>query len=174
LADSRYGINTFVQQYQPTGNPITSIALWPAATVNGISYPVGDSGYFGGAGVAGALSTPNSVANTWFIGYLGINDAATVNSGLNNLEFDGHPYTAGTVDRGEYTFWGYEHFLYRGPSLPSPLAGIGLTVATHLQNQILTHDASVSGILINSNVQQFHRDSDGGGLIRGGTPPNTP
>jgi len=78
LADSGYGVHVAVQQYQPTGNPITSIALWPATTVDGIAYPVGDPGFSGGGALAAALLETNNVANTEFIGYLGLNDASVI------------------------------------------------------------------------------------------------
>jgi len=178
LADSGYGVHVTVQQYQPTGNPITSIALWPATTVDGIAYPVGDPGFSGGGALAAALLETNSVANTEFIGYLGLNDASTVGTS-HWVQFDGKPITALTVpdihsavENGQYTFWGYEHFLYRGSTLSNPLAGSALTVALQLEGQILNHDANVSGVLI--SAMKFHRNSDGGIITTPGTPPNVP
>jgi hypothetical protein len=68
----------------------------------------------------------------------------------------------------------YEHFLYRGSNFPvsQQLTGTALTVATKIQNQILNTDAGVSGILI--SAMHFHRNSDGGTILSGGTPPNVP
>jgi hypothetical protein len=182
LADTGYGIHNTVQQYKPspaTGT-ITSIALWPATTVDGISYPLGDPGFSGGGAVASALLQTNGVANAEYIGYLGINDATTVGT-ANWLKFDGKPTTtltaaniASGVENNGYSFWGYEHFLYRGSNFPvsQQLTGTALTVATRIQNQILNTDAGVSGIPI--SAMHWHRNSDGGTILSGGTPPNVP
>jgi hypothetical protein len=182
LADTGYGIHNVVKQYKPspaTGT-ITSIALWPATTVDGISYPLGDPGFSGGGAVAAALLQPNGVAHAEYIGYLGINDATTVGT-AHWLKFDGKPTTtlsaasvASGVENNGYSFWGYEHFLYRGANFPvsEQLTGTALTVATRIQNQILNTDAGVSGIPI--SAMHFHRNSDGGTILSGGTPPNVP
>jgi hypothetical protein len=182
LADTGYGIHNVVKQYKPspaTGT-ITSIALWPATTVDGISYPLGDPGFSGGGALASALLQTNGVANAEYIGYLGINDATTVGT-ANWLKFDGKPTTAlsaaniaSGVENNGYSFWGYEHFLYRGANFPASqqLTGTALTVATRIQNQILNTDAGVSGIPI--SAMHWHRNSDGGAILSGGTPPNVP
>jgi len=47
-----------------------------------------------------------------------------------------------------------------------------LTVALQLESQVLNTDASVSGVLI--SAMKFHRNSDGGTILSGGTPPNVP
>jgi hypothetical protein len=83
---------TSVKQYQPspsTGS-ITKIVLWPAETVDGIPYPVGDPGFSGGGALASALLQTNGVANNEYIGYLGINDATTVGT-AHWLTFNGTP-----------------------------------------------------------------------------------
>ena len=77
------------------------------------------------------------------IGYFGTSDAASVNGGNNNLTYNGVAYSATAVQEGQYTFWSYEHLMYR-PSL----AGTQKTVADQLAQQILTADATVAGILI--------------------------
>jgi hypothetical protein len=175
----------FVRQYQPTFvgyDTIGSIALWPATAIDGINYPAGDPGFSGDGALAYALSRTNGVANTEYIGYLGINDATNVGTS-NWLKFDGMPPflfhltatgIASAIQIDEYPFWGYEHFLFRGANFPvsEQLTGNALTVATRIQNQILNRDASVSGMLISS--MHFHRNSDGGVILRGGTPPNVP
>jgi hypothetical protein len=175
LADTGYGIHTAVKQYQPSPSTgtITKIVLWPAETVDGIAYPLGDPGFSGGGSVASALLQPNGVANNEYIGYLGINDATTVGT-AHWLTFNKQPTTAlnaadvaAAVENGQYTFWGYEHFMYRGSNFPvsEQLTGTALTVATRIQNQILNTDASISGIL--KKNMKVHRTSDGGAILPG-------
>jgi hypothetical protein len=175
---------TSVKQYQPspsTGS-ITKIVLWPAETVDGIPYPVGDPGFSGGGALASALLQTNGVANNEYIGYLGINDATTVGT-AHWLTFNGTPKPplpltaagiASGVENNGYSYWGYEHFLYRGSNFPvsEQLTGTALTVATRIQNQILNTDAIQSSIPISS--MKFHRNSDGGAILPGGAPPNVP
>jgi len=150
---------------------------WPATVVDGIGYPAGDSGFFGDGELASALLRTNAVANTEYIGYLGINDATTVGSSY-WLRFNGMPFTtltaaniASAVENYQYTFWGYEHFLYRGPTLTHPLAGAALTVSQQFENQLLNSDANVSGISLFS--MRATRSGDGGPITIGGyLPPN--
>jgi hypothetical protein len=174
---------TPLNQYQPSplfGPTNTSITPWPATKVDGIAYPTGDSGFSGGGALAYALSQTNGVANTEYIGYLGINDATTVGT-TNWLTFNSQPTTtlnafgvAYAVRNNIYSFWGYEHFLYREGNFPvnQRLLGTALTVATNIQNQLYNLDASVSGITI--SAMSCHRNSDGGLVLSGGTPPNGP
>jgi len=153
-AESGFGVFSSPLQYQPTvsSGAIASIAPWPAATVLGISYPVGHSGFSGGGALATNLNTP--VAATArdatggkfaLVAYFGVNDAKNVNGGANNLTYNGVPYSVANVQEGLYTFWGYEHLTYR-----STLSGNAKTVADQLANQIKTADASVSGVLLST------------------------
>jgi len=102
----------------------------------------------------------------WFIAYLGLNDAKTALTGANpnfTLSFNGTGLTnsggvfsdLSPVEKGKYTFWGYEHFLY----LPA-LTGDQLNVAQLIETEILTSTAPVSGVLVADMT--VHRDSDGG------------
>ncbi len=172
FACSGFGIQKNPQQYQPTlngGGQVNGANLWPAVTVDGINYPVGDSGFSSGGTLATTLNTPKATGfGTWFIGYLGLNDAASVTTGI-QLNFNGVAYsTAGVTGPSSptnplYTFWGYEHFDYR-----KTLAGNQKTVALQIANTILTTDASVSGILL--SAMQVSRDKDGGTIENGGLP----
>jgi hypothetical protein len=152
------------QQYQfaASGTP----TLWAApVTVDGFTYNnAGHSGFSSGGTLASTLNTATTVP---YVAYLGINDAANVNSGKNGLTFNTKAYSVANVQSGAYTFWGYEHFLY----LPT-LTGTPLTVALQLETQVATN-ASVSGVPINS-LLKFHRDGDGQPLKTPGTPPNVP
>ena len=190
LADTGYGITTDVQQYQPlfngatsptnppppeTGN-ITGAALWPATPpVDSINSPTGDSGYNSGSLVGGAIALTSNYTN-WFIAYLGLNDALTGLANTKNfvLEFNGGSLTesggvwdVSGVEGGIYKFWGYEHFLHL-----TSLSTSKLDVAKLIQNEILNTTAPISGVAI-SNMT-VHRNSDGGKILSGGTPPNHP
>ena len=151
------------QQYQfaASGTP----ALWAApVTVDGFTYPnAGHSGFSGGAALATALNTASTVP---YVGYLGLNDAANVNSGKNGLEFNSHAYSAANTESGAYTFWGYEHVLFL-----STLSGTPLSVVQQLET-FIESNASVSGVAISS--MKVHRNGDGTGILSGGTPPNSP
>jgi hypothetical protein len=97
---------------------------------------------------------------TGFVGYLGVNDAASVNGGHNNLQWNGVFYTPAAVTKGQYNFWGYEHLLYQ-----TSFTGAGRTVADALAQRILNFDAAISGVII--EPMAFHRNSDGGPLLPG-------
>jgi hypothetical protein len=189
LSDTAYGITKDVLQYQPLyngatspANPpptpsgtITGAALWPATPpVDSINSPTGDSGYNSGSLVGAAIAQTSSYTN-WFIAYVGLNDGLTALGNTKNfvLKFNGGSLTetggvwnVSGVENGSYTFWGYEHFLYKSLSTQS------LAVAKLIQNDILNTTASVSGVPISSMT--VHRNSDGGAIQSGGTPPNKP
>jgi hypothetical protein len=162
-----YGITKDVLQYQPLyngatspANPpptpsgtITGAALWPATPpVDSINSPTGDSGYNSGSLVGAAIAQTSSYTN-WFIAYVGLNDGLTALGNTKNfvLKFNGGSLTetggvwnVSGVENGSYTFWGYEHFLYKSLSTQS------LAVAKLIQNDILNTTASVSGVPISS------------------------
>jgi hypothetical protein len=152
------------QQYQfaASGTP----TLWPApVTVDGFTYNnAGHSGFSSGGTLATTLNQASTVP---FVAYLGINDAANVNSGKNGLTFNSNAYSVANVDTGKYSFWGYEHLLF----LPT-LSGTPLSIAQQLET-LVAANATVSGVQINSNLK-WHRNGDGQPLLSGGTPPNSP
>ncbi len=82
--------------------------------------------------------------------YLGVSDAATViaaSPAAVPLLWNGTDFSVTAVQEGRYTFWGYEHLMYRS-SLGNGTTGgpaIKLTFATNLKNQILgTAQASLA------------------------------
>jgi len=154
FAEPAFGIFASPIQYQPTiaSGEITSIAAWPAATVLGISYTTGHSGFSSGGTMATNLNTPVAAtavdafkAKFALIAYFGVNDANGVNTGKNNLTYNGVAYSADAVREGAYSFWGYEHLMYR-----STLAGNSKTVADQIAAQIKNTDAAVSGVLLST------------------------
>jgi hypothetical protein len=189
LADTGYGIAKDVFQYQPLYNgattptsppptpsgSITGAALWPATPpVDSVNSPTGDSGYNSGGLVAASIAQTSAYTN-WFIAYLGLNDGLTALADAKNfvLKFNGGSLTetggvwdVSGVESGTYLFWGYEHFLYLS------LSGNGLNVAKLIRDEILNTTAPVSGVAISSMT--VHRNSDGGKVLSGGTPPNKP
>jgi len=87
------------------------------------------------------------------VGYLGVNDAAKlVSNGGVTLTYSGVSYSLAAVQQGGYTFWGYEHLMYK-----ASLSGTPLSFATSLRNQLLSTDGSP--LLSSMNVV---RGSDGG------------
>jgi len=154
FAECGFGIFGSPIQYEPTvaSGAITAIAPYHAQTILGISYPTGHSGYSSGGTLATTLNTAvASAARDAFSGkfaliaFFGVNDANGVNGGNNNLTYNGVAYSADNVREGRYTYWGYEHLMYR-----STLTGNAKTVADQLANQIKNTDASVSGVLLST------------------------
>jgi hypothetical protein len=103
-AESGFGIFSSPEQYQLTitGTPgpsgtVTGYQPYPAATVDGISYPAGHSGYTTFSSEAAAMNTPNSLAATggWVVSYSDIVDAITVNPGV--VASGSATVTSGTV-----------------------------------------------------------------------------
>ncbi len=180
FAESGYGIFTPPIQFQPTltSGTITSVSTTPAAAILGTSYPIGHSGYSSSSNVIAALNAPGSltapiydttsgsvasgsatlVANGGvFLSYLAVSDAATVNSGSNNLSYNGVPYSVAAVQQGQYSFWSYGHFEYR-----NSLSGNALSVTTQLKTRIHNYDATV---LVSSLA--VGRTVDGGAVTSG-------
>jgi hypothetical protein len=153
-AETGFGIFGSPIQYQATitSGAITAIAPYQAQTILGIPYSAGHSGYSSGGTLATTLNTPVSAtavdsfkAKFALFAYFGVNDANGVNGGKNNLTYNGVPYSVAAVAEGLYTFWGYEHVMYR-----SSLTGNAKTVADQLANQIKNTDAAVSGVLLSA------------------------
>jgi hypothetical protein len=78
------------------------------------------------------------------------------------MSYNGTAYSPTAVQEGQYTFWGYEHLMYR-----QNYSGNAKTVTDLLSAMILNQDAAVipsgsvaPGILLSSmHVQRF---TDGG------------
>jgi len=176
FAESGFGVFTLPIQFQVDlngGGSVTNLEYYPTETINGTFYDLGQGGYSSGGNVATALNAPGSQnvvnsgigvsAGCWLIGYLGINDAANVNGGNNNLTYNGVAYSANGVAEGTYTFWTYEHLMYR----TSLADGGGLfpkTIADQLASQIKNTDAVQSGLLLGS--MKVSRTVEGGVITR--------
>ena len=182
FAETGVGASTVVNQSYPlnsssqvVGNsisgvqsvgPITSTEIVPVSTVNGSTIAAGNGGYSSGGNLAFALGATDSIANTYFVTYLGTSDALTAEN-LNSkapvavaareLTFNGIPFSNTAIEEGQYTFWGYEHL----DNLTSASTTVKSFV-TSLKNQLNSGDdeASANGITI--SAMNVARTSDGG------------
>lgn len=154
FAECGFGIFGSPIQFEATaaGGAITGIAPYRAQSILGIPYSTGHSGYSSGGTLATTLNTPVAAAardssNGKFalVAYFGRSDANGVNGGANNLTYNGVALSDANIQEGKYTFWGYEHLMYR-----STLTGNAKTAADQLANQIKNTDASVSGVLLST------------------------
>jgi hypothetical protein len=182
FAETGVGPFSTVQQYYPldngtiiksgTGTTITGQELVPVDTVNGITYPVGNSGYNGGGDLAAALKATGSATatnvNGFYVAYLGLSDAYTAESGgATDLAYNGVTYSTNAVQEGHYTFWGYEHLDYTtGYSNP------GKAVANLIANKLYYQDADIipsTGNPVAAGIRTIYmnveRSTDGGAIF---------
>jgi hypothetical protein len=164
MAESGLGAQAVVKQYEPFKGGTRALTccgaldappyhLWPAGSVNGVPYGIGDGGYSSGGDLANAISNTTS-GNTAYLTYLGIGDATTaIGNGAHALNYNGVPYSQTNVQEGRYTFWGYEHLYYRDDILTARK-----TVADKLALQIFNTDAPAP----HYNDMQVSRKTDGG------------
>jgi hypothetical protein len=160
-----------------TGTGLTSFKLWPTNWgIGGESSlawaSTGHSGYNGGGDVAAILNTPNPVvyssfssvpgsaqpsgvnssSQLYFVGYLGVTDAAKVTNGR-ALTYNGVAYSTAAVIDGQYGFWGYEHLYYLTSATGSQVAiGSNQTAADALADTIfgLTSSQLSAGVNFSS------------------------
>ena len=173
------------------GGTATSQQLWPAETVSGIYSPLGNGGYNSGPGLASVLTAalgvnaykcqyldedtgtvqflyPDATAG-YYIGYLPLNDGNTGVTGtgvpLANrgvpLSYNGVPLTTANLCNGKYTAWLYSRMDRR----QSGLAGLPLTFANSLRDQIRNSDAVAGGNLKNDAGFFVMRSTDGGLVV---------
>ena len=168
FAEPGFGPQSTPTQYQPTigtgtlSGVITALNPWPANTVNGFSYPIGHSGYSSGGTLAGDLSKKVIPSlNTFLIGYLGRPDAATaVAGGGVALSYNGVTDTDTAVQQGQYTFWSYEHLLYK-----PTFSGVAKDAADALAKQIHDTDSAVAGEVL--STMAVGRQVEGGPVTFG-------
>ena len=159
---------TAIQQYYPTdidGNIIApgdvttkigGVTLVPLSKVNNISYAVGASGYASGGNLAKAFTNPldASFKNSLFVTYLSVGDAKTALAGnAQEMTYNGVVYSPEAVKEGTYTFWAYEHLLYKSTIQNATVSSALKATATKIATQIAKSDAAVSGLVYDSS---FH------------------
>jgi len=172
------------------GGTVTSQALWPAETISNIFSPIGNGGFSSGALVAQNLTVtlgsdaykgkyfdedsqsyqflyPNATAG-YYIGYATPGDTANGLLGGNGvvpvanrgvaLKYNGVDLTNANIQNGRYTAWLYNRIL----KPQSGLAGLQLTFANALRDQIKNTDAPSGGGLFNDASFKVQRFTDGG------------
>jgi hypothetical protein len=164
LAETGIGASSTIQQYlpvAPSGN-MTSLALYPAATINGVPVPEGESGESSGSGLASLMGNLGPVAGIspsgnagMLVGYLSSGDAATITGGVRCL-YNGVAYSTANIQEGKYTLWGYEYCFYR-PDISTSGSPNKKSFADALATRIYTTDAS-----IRIPTMQVGRSVDGG------------
>jgi hypothetical protein len=181
FAESGIGVFSVVKQYKPTldatdNTIVASQQLYPVQTINGVStqFP-GNSGESSGGSLRAfmnkTLSTeaynPGGAGTAtagFYVTYLGAADAATVLASATKpavaLRWHGIDFSTTAVQEGQYTFWGYEHLMYRNGT-----AGAKLTFATNLKNQILGTSAATLAPNVKFSDMKVSRAADGGLVV---------
>ncbi|MES2569593.1 MAG: hypothetical protein V4710_06010 [Verrucomicrobiota bacterium] len=154
FAESGVGAGSTVRQWKPTvsAGAVTSQALYPVEVINGQStnFP-GNSGEASGSVLRNNLTAtiPPSVYNTpamggratttgaFYVSYLGTGDAASVAANTTELKYNGVQFSETAVQQGQYTFWGYQHVMFRAAAESTVRI-----VATDLKAQILSATVS--------------------------------
>lgn len=167
VAETGIGVASALFQYKPahTGTKTSSQVPWPHDTLLGIPYDDGNGGFNSGGSLADEMRFQTTGADTiggYYITYLSVGDAARATStgtaGAGNakeLTYNGVAYSETAVREGQYTFWGYEHLMYRN-DLDQAIKNIANTLATRIESQ----DAGLSGIFL--NTMKVSRQTDGG------------
>jgi len=188
FADGLYGLTNVVKQYHPTvsGGAVTSQSLYPVETIYGLlgTGSVGNSGEASGGNLRAFLQAtlPTSgltgqnagCTGAYYITYLGIGDASSVEGSSTNLTgaveltYGGVQYSNTAIQQGQYSFWSYEHVLDRGDLAPAGGAA-GTEAATDIETTMVSTiqgwnstnaNISGSGLQDDSNMK-VKRSGDG-------------
>jgi len=111
LAETGYGINTTINQYYNgvrtgTFGSYSRGANQSTWTSFGLGQDNDGDGWTSGGSVNGDLINP--LITTPGIAYIGYSDAVSP-AGATIFKYNGYALTAGNVQSGNYTLWGYEH-----------------------------------------------------------------
>jgi hypothetical protein len=117
-------------------------------------------GYSSGSGIAGNLKSTCGSA----IGYLGLSDAVTVNSGNNVIRYNGYLPFNGSINtpdfkpvrEGLYSYWCYEH-LYERTTAPANVNTYRNALAVEIDNDVATSTSAVQ-----TSTMRVSRNADGG------------
>jgi hypothetical protein len=172
LIETLYGVGKVVNQYavSPTYNAGVLVTASSATPINDAAIAsIGNDGFDSGKGVAQTLlmTAGGGALTTIPIGYLGLNDAITVQAlaaggtnapaGGQYLTLNGVLYSDQAIAVGQYDFWGHEHILTGAGT-----SATGNTVATKLAAQIPAQTTGgILGIQYNIGVTMF-ADRPGG------------
>jgi hypothetical protein len=175
LGDSAYGAHRAVQQYS-IGYGIEETPHQNALILTN----EGNNGYESGGDVAKALGIlgscqqpdPFNGGNGWFaVGYVGPSDALNASGNFGGaptncwMTVDGIPSNNGTIENGQWWYWGHEHLLGK-----QNISGTPLTVGNVLFNAAVktlqlqnfganpgAHDPAIQNSLMN-----VHKNGDTG------------
>lgn len=184
FAEAGLGLSaqTSVVQYLPSPDvssapqTVTGQVPWTAEDVAGIHFSEGNSGFDSGSKLANALrSTIDPSVNNgnaaYYVSYVGLGDASTAYSsgtGAKYLAWNGVDLTngAGVVDlnkirNGQYTFWSYEHFIYRN-DLDTAKKSIADAIAAQIKI------TTASNVIKDDVSMKVSRDVDGGTVVPNG------
>ena len=157
FAENGVGAASVVKQWKPTiaAGVVTDQVLYPVELINGLSTQfAGNSGEASGSTLRGNLTAtiPAAIYNTpakggkatatgaYYVSYLGVSDANSVAASTTSLRWNGVDFSELAVQQGQYTFWSYEHVLYRADSVGTTAE----TVATDLIAQLTAPAAALS------------------------------
>ncbi len=183
LAESGYGVASFVKQYKPTtaSGAITALTLYPTETINGISTVVdGNSGENSGstlrayftntltaAGFTGGVLPNGEAGPSFIVGYLGTGDFNSVSgTGAVALGWNGVPVSQAAIMNGAYTFWGTERLMNRSDLGNGTTGGpaVKLTFATTLTTNILAATSATLSPNVALADMLVDRAGDGGDI----------
>ena len=156
-AEVGLGPQASVKHYEPldsSNNLVKTVGVnidhfvpWPASVINGIPVAVFNGGYSSGGDLSKMMAN-FSPANFTVVSYASVNDADANSfpNGAVELSYNGvllgntggNYNNAAVLTEGKYTFWCYEHVMYRNGT---PAAVVN--VADTLANQIKTVNAPV-------------------------------
>jgi hypothetical protein len=157
FAEAGVGVNAEVVQYQPSisSGAVTAHVPWPETVVNGITFRTGNGGYSSGGSLVTTMQATTAALSGYYVSYMGLSDATSAinnGTGAKELTYNGVLYSLDNVKNGLYTFWCYEHLMYK-----SSLTGVKKTVADTLATQIETVDAPIK-----LSDMRVSREADGG------------
>ena len=174
FAENGVGAATVVKQWKPTiaAGVVTDQVLYPVELINGLSTQfAGNSGEASGSTLRGNLTAtiPAAIYQTpakggkatatgaYYVSYLGVSDANSVAASTTALRWNGVDFSELAVQQGQYTFWSYEHVLYRADSLGTTAETVALDLIAKL-----TDVATVLSPNVKLSDMQVSRGTDGG------------
>ncbi len=133
------GTNSVASGLHPNVDEVDRYDIYPTQTINGITYPEGQGGEASGSTLANLMRLAATADTGYAVTYSSTGDANTaIAGGAKELTWNGVTYSTTALYEGQYTFWGYEHLMYR-PSIPAAKK----SVADALANRIKTTDATI-------------------------------
>jgi hypothetical protein len=141
FAETGIGNTTTVRQYDTALESGGVPQVYAQQTVNGVVFPPGEGGESSGGTLAGTTKMRKAGLAQSYVSYMGPTDATTlVNGGVDGggtLTYNGVAYSPAAMQQGQYTFWSYQHLMYK-----STLSGTSLTFAEGLRDRLIDFDGN--------------------------------